>query len=295
MNIKLLSILVALNCTLATGLSSGEEFVSKQKEFIKGLYHQKKYFDCIAETRRLLAYRPDIKDADQYAYFINANYFLGGQYKTVIENLSKEKADNKLGVYSTILLSQSYLNLGHLDQSASALGGINYSLLDNSGAFELLTRKSVIYLKKSEYKKNLDEIDNYKKLFPEDKKIGSIARDISTYKELRSRSYAASVAMSALIPGSGQIYSGRYVDGLITIIAVLAAGYGSYHFYKNDERPLSYTLGFFAALFYTGNLYGAYNSAINYNKAVESGFQAEIMKKHIPAYQPAGPVNGILK
>ena len=106
--------------------SSNPEFVLKQKKFISELFENKMYFNCISETRRLIQYKKNIKNINDYYYFIASNYFLGKQYKSVIYNIiNNEKllSEKKFRV----LLSQAYLKLGHYKESIRALDEIQYN------------------------------------------------------------------------------------------------------------------------------------------------------------------------
>ncbi|MDY6969481.1 MAG: hypothetical protein SVR08_12625, partial [Spirochaetota bacterium] len=138
-------------------------FILKQKKFISELYMDEQYFDCISETRRLLYYYPDIAYYNEYLYFIDANYFLGKQYRTVINNLKGSDNYNDLKLPYYILLSRSYHNLGLYKDSIRALKQIDYRDLEYTQRFELFIRRIEIYIHNSKYKDALKEIKKSKK------------------------------------------------------------------------------------------------------------------------------------
>lgn len=76
-----------------------------------------------------------------------------------------------------------------------------------------------------------------------------------------------SVFMSAIIPGSGKIYSGFWKDGIISFVLITASAYQSYRgFDKNGISSVyGWVFGSLAAGFYIGNLYGSGKSANQHN------------------------------
>jgi putative component of membrane protein insertase Oxa1/YidC/SpoIIIJ protein YidD len=86
---------------------------------------------------------------------------------------------------------------------------------------------------------------------------------------IRGRSRTLGTIMSAVIPGSGQVYSGRTGDGIYSLITVATTGLVTYWFAANPEKDRTYIktslFGVLTALFYTGNVYGANIAARDYN------------------------------
>lgn len=64
------------------------------------------------------------------------------------------------------------------------------------------------------------------------------------------------VFLSALIPGSGKIYSGAWKDGLTSLLFVAANAWSSYRGFSMDKPGYGYTFAALSAGFYFGNLYG---------------------------------------
>jgi hypothetical protein len=75
--IILLSIVVC-NSSLS-GMENRSELLMKQKRFVRELYFERRYFDAIAETKRLIALDSGADAWKDYTFFIDVNYFLGGQ------------------------------------------------------------------------------------------------------------------------------------------------------------------------------------------------------------------------
>lgn len=74
-------------------------------------------------------------------------------------------------------------------------------------------------------------------------------------------------SMSALLPGSGQLYAGRPGDALAAFsINALLIG-GTVAAARNEEKTTAIALGFVSFGFWTGNVYGAANGARRHDRA----------------------------
>lgn len=83
----------------------------------------------------------------------------------------------------------------------------------------------------------------------------------------RRKSPAAAVALSALVPGLGKIYSHDWKDGLLSLLFVATNAWQSYRgFSKNGVSSVTgWIFGTLAAGFYSANLFGSWKSANLYN------------------------------
>ena len=89
-------------------------------------------------------------------------------------------------------------------------------------------------------------------------------------RDIRRRSRLASTLLSAIIPGAGQLYSGRAGDGAYSFLTVAGTGLVAWFFaaepaLRDRTRVKVSIFGALAALFYAGNVYGANVAARDYN------------------------------
>ncbi len=282
--------LLVISGTLLASESGRNDIVIKQKRFIGELYSAGRYFDCIAETRRLLNLKFDLENRDQFKYFIEGSYFLGGQFKTVIFNL-KTLEDNGERLPRLILLSQSYLRLRLYNESIEVLKEMDYHEVAENKRHGFFLRRVEVLLQDSRYEDALTEMAAAKGYLGNVFDIEEMRLDTQRYIENAEKSKWLSVSLSTLVPGAGQVYTGRYLDGAISFLSVLGTLFGAYHFHEKGDRPVSLTFAFFASLFYAGNIYGAYNSAERINCEQERNFRAKLLRKHIPNYSPMNYIN----
>ena len=131
-----------------------------------------------------------------------------------------------------------------------------------------------------------DEIKYLKSYYGDKFELNDFQRDIAKYRNKGFRSTALSIGLSMILPGAGQVYCGKYWQGVLTFLSVASTALGAYFSYINNYKDVSYTLIFFSAAFYIGNIYGAYNSARDKNENSHRSFNSRIRNKYMPGFNP---------
>lgn len=246
----------------AAQLSADDKTFRKQEiDFIKELFQKNRYFDCIAESRKLQKKnnKPGID------YFIYSNYYLAGQYASVILNYSPEYSSDEIRFPSTLLLSYSYFRKGFYNESYELLKNIDYDELPEKYIFTMFLRRVEPLLLAGEMEKIQKEISSSEIFLKDSYNFMKLREELQLYAKDSLKSPTCAAMMSALLPGLGQFYSGYPGEGLISLLAVSAAAGGGFYMKERGHNGLSCTLFFFSGLFYSGNIYGAYKSAESKN------------------------------
>jgi TM2 domain-containing membrane protein YozV len=115
-------------------------------------------------------------------------------------------------------------------------------------------------------------------------------------RNIRHRSRFASTLLSAIVPGAGQLYSGRAGDGAYSFLTVASTGLVTWWFAaepatRDRTRVKVSIFGVITALFYAGNVYGANVAARDYNLLQERRYvqRADSLFKLLslePDYRP---------
>ena len=265
--------------------ADGSKFVAQQKTFIRELFGQKRYFDVITETRRLMVFDPaGVKD---YSFFIDINYFLGGQYRSVIADITSGPAPADFR--NTILLSQAYLRLGMNERGLETVMRIPYAAVDARYRYPLMARKAEAFMACGLYRELAGEIRAAGEFVP-DGRVRVLGEEVGRYGRVPFKSVPLAVALSVVVPGAGQIYAGKWLQGVVSFIGIASLAGGAYLFHRQGSRDLSYVLIAFSSVMYIGNIYGAYNAAQKTNEDLERNFRNDVQKKCIPPYDPAEEV-----
>ena len=98
--------------------------------------------------------------------------------------------------------------------------------------------------------------------------------------DISRRSRALGTVLSAVLPGTGQVYSGRVADGVYSLLAVAGSGFLTWWFADDpasrDRTRIKVSIfGALTALFYAGNVYGANIAARDYNRLQERRYVAQ--------------------
>ena len=98
--------------------------------------------------------------------------------------------------------------------------------------------------------------------------------------ELKYLSPALGGIMSAVIPGSGKVYAGRFLDGLQAFTVVVAPAYNAYyHFVKNGTRSVQgWIWAAVASYFYLSDIYGSAKAVKEYNEMLK----LNLIERYVP-------------
>ena len=97
---------------------------------------------------------------------------------------------------------------------------------------------------------------------------------------LPTKSSALASTLSAVLPGSGQCYAGRCVDGISALLVNGAFGGLTAASFLNKENVLGSILAFIGSWFYFGNIYSARVAADKFNHLAKESLMADI-NQHI--------------
>jgi hypothetical protein len=88
---------------------------------------------------------------------------------------------------------------------------------------------------------------------------------------------ACAAVMSAIIPGSGKLYTRHWKDAIYSFLFVGATSWMAYYSYHNNGLTFSSVLlGTVAGSFYAANIYGSYKSADRYNQKLNDAYKKEV-------------------
>ena len=98
----------------------------------------------------------------------------------------------------------------------------------------------------------------------------AFSQEINQWQNLPSRPPFLAGTFSAMLPGLGQWYVGRFWDGMAALVVNGMFGYGIYRTWVNEYYVSFGILTFLASGFYGGNIYSAVNSAHKYNQNIKN-------------------------
>ncbi len=283
---KLFAALILSAAALMPSHAPGEapaDFERAQKMFIKELFLKGDYFQSIHETRRLLYYRERQGADSDYDFFILGNYYYGGQYKTIVHMLSKKTGSPDFR--ERLLLSHAYMKLGLFSAAFAGIKDLEYGGVAENFRLPLLLSRIDPLMHDFNYRKVIEEIQRAKPYIDEGK-YGELYSSLDRYRGLPYRNIPAAVTLSLALPGAGQVYAGKYLHGIISLLGVAATATAAWYYAGKGNRGLEYSFVFFSSLFYLGGIYGAYNSAGSFNRDLDMNFVKNFRERNVPEYRP---------
>lgn len=232
------------------------------KLFADFLFCENDYLRAIDEYEKYLV----AVDDDSIQFKIAIAYSSMNDCENAINKLGLIKKTSPFYEQSKIELLKS-LYLQNIDSVFYAVAEtlINSKSLYANNAYRLKNTALLLY------KTDLPEKESF--LIPfEDEEKKTLSNFYNLKKNPPYKSEALAGVLSAIIPGSGKIYTKDYGDG---ITAFLLTGLFTYLAYTNFEHDHPTRAWIFAALgagFYVGNIYGSVASAQIFNAKVNFEF-----------------------
>lgn len=235
-------------------------------DFAKYLYAEGDYLRAATEFERCLFYSKNLKleTSDSILFWIGMSHRKGGRYKESNRFFKKiSPVNTNLNLNTNLIISANYFNLEKYDSSLVFLD-YNHNESPNCDIqFKYKQLKIANYL----ILKQFDQANRY---------LSNISEfDSPIFKELLSKSKnskkkipVVAGALSAIVPGSGKVYTKRPLDGLYSFLIVGVTSWRAYEGYKSKglESIDFWIFGSMASYFYLGNIYGSAISAKIYNK-----------------------------
>ncbi|AFH49977.1 Hypothetical protein IALB_2274 [Ignavibacterium album JCM 16511] len=240
-----------------------QEFLSEQLKLADSLFTSEKYFDAITEYKRLLFF----DSTKQFSYY--ANFKIGLAYKEgnklsdairyfalaeMSANSSEQLFESKIYQVRTNILRRSTSRADKLLDELES---------DNRFSSNL---KEIKYWRgwNKIFSENWDEAY---KIFSEINETKLAELCLNTHNKLYSVDFAKYSSM--ILPGFGQIYTGEYLNGLLSLAWNIFSGYLTINAFSS-ERIFDgiITANFLWLRFYRGNFQNAEKFASEKNLSI---------------------------
>ena len=214
---------------------NSDEKLTLKIKIAKCYNYLKRYDSSIEVYKSIINESSDIVLSSELRYQIGLIYFEKQNYllseKYLIENTSQIQETDLLEK-NQLLISAIYILQ---NKSEEALSLLNNTPLVNSN--KLLQLNKII-----------NELDSNKKKNPH-----------------------LAGTLSALIPGTGKIYSNNIGDGVYSFLSIIGTGYIAYSEIQNrtTDSVKFLAFGILSGTFYLGNIYGSYLASHLYNEKMQ--------------------------
>ncbi len=271
-------------CVMA---AESESFSESMADGIRDLYSSGKFFQCADELKKGNYYYKLYPE--HWRYLCGCCYFREGLY----ERAADAGVHSDFYPYGMILASSAFFHRGDYDKSYEAALSVSYDGRMAAEQYDILTARLRPLLFMDDVQGAMKELGLYRS-FSGDERAAALEVCIRHRLEVPVKSPSTAMIMSAVVPGSGQLWCGRFSDAFISLAGVCAAAVSGMLLWNRGEHSFSFGAFFAAGLIYCGNIYSAGNSADFYNRRVREKFRQEL-DSVMPEKDPAEAVDGFIK
>jgi hypothetical protein len=254
--------------------------------FADALFNDGDYFRAITEYKRFLFLYPTEARAGRVHLQVGRSYQRGQQWddaRQTFERIAQQHPDAAIRAEAAYLIGETSFQQGRNAQAIADLRPVaeRYGQTPVGERARYLLGWSYLRARQwPEASQAFEAVDTTSPLFPSSRALAEAARE---GEQLPRKSPALAGLMSAVIPGTGHFYTGRWRDGAIALLlngAFLAAGIEAV---SAGNEAAAGVLLFFEAAWYSGTIYGAVNAAYKYNRDVEDRWLQGLERQHGPA------------
>jgi tetratricopeptide (TPR) repeat protein len=259
----------------SSGVQTGTEhvdLVELEERYADELYREGSYARAALQYRRLYSFFPDNPHAPLYLFRAGISQMKCRTWLDAVatfERFLDEHGNDSLVDQVLVNLARCNAELGESQEArrlyhslisthpASSYADDCYIMVGVSLAFEKRWREAGAHL------------ENMSTVFPESSllSLSEYLADLSFQgNDLPERSPLFAALLSGMIPGSGQIYSGRFWDGVSSFLINALLGYANYRMWEDDDLTGTCFFGWLGATFYLGNIYGGFQAAKYYSR-----------------------------
>ena len=254
-------------------------------DFADSLFQEGDYLNAAHEYQRFLFLHPHAPRIDFVAFRVAASYQNAGKlenairaYQFLIDTYPKsvliERAKNNIA-QCHVLSGDSELGLASLER-----------FLSEHKASSLAPRVQftigMLLMDKGEWAQASRAWNAVHSTYPESsfaKVSERLARKIKDADTLPRRSPTIAGVLSALVPGSGQVYSGRMTDGLYTFVGMVVLGSASFYYADQERYEVAIPVGLLSLFFYGNGIYQSMQSARIFNAQREVQFRSQLRQE----------------
>jgi TM2 domain-containing membrane protein YozV len=237
--------------------------------FARYLYCSGDYFRASSEFQRLIGLNQNIANEDTINFLLGKSFQKLESFEKSNEYFSKfyKSKSPLMGIAIREYIKNQFLQKNYFYFYNIFSDPENYEWLDYFYTLKLAVK--LRELNNSEIEKDLEQIKDVSSLL-------FIAEYISKMRLLKKKNPVIAGVLSAVIPGSGKIYTGKYSDGVISLLLIGLFGYLAYDNFAANHNFRGWLFAGLSSFFYAGNIYGSIISANIFNHMQKVEFRNEL-------------------
>ncbi|MXV72901.1 tetratricopeptide repeat protein [Candidatus Poribacteria bacterium] len=275
-----------VSCTLYFLLFSTVPLsTAAESAFADSLFQQGDYLNAAHEYKRLLFLHPDTPQSDFIAFRVAASYQNAGKLKNAIpayQLLIDTYPESSLVARCKNNIAQCHILLGNSKHGLSSLKQFLAEHAESDLAPRAHFTIGMVHIDKREWIQARQVWSDVSLTYPESpfaEVSNRLARQVKDAENLPRRSPTLAGVLSAFVPGSGQIYTGRTVDGLYAFVSVAVLGGASFYYADQGRYKVAVPVGILGAFFYGNSIYQGIQTARTFNGEYEKLFRNKLQQE----------------
>jgi TM2 domain-containing membrane protein YozV len=270
---RLLVLCAVLGC-VSVGPRAGAEPTGEEGRlsgFADELLRRGDHYRAITEYERFLYLYPEHPDVPTVRTRIAAAYYRGAQWDEASQrflSIQEQYADQEAGRLAGLYLAAIALKQHDYGRALDALEAFERAYPDDPRRGDTATQRVLANLR-------WQRPNDGRAVFQEEAWTNGPAalrislENVEEWKALPRKSPVLAGALSAALPGAGQVYVGRWGDAALAFVLNGLFFWGTYEAFANDEDVAGSLLLAMDATWYLGSIYNAVNGAQKANRLRE--------------------------
>lgn len=228
------------------------------------------YYRAITEYKKMIFLFPDAERLPEALYKIGMAYYQGKDYKSAVNSFAKVRKTYAASYFSSAAFYEglSYGKLGRHDDAALAFERSRLFDESHPNAANAQLGLCLKSLEVSDVAGCRQQLERFVENYPQDERVPGVQESftlLDAYEAQPKKSPSLAGTMSAIIPGSGQMYAENYKDGLMAFVVNGLFIAGTIAALDDENYALAAIVGGVGFPFYAGNIYGAANATHKWN------------------------------
>jgi TM2 domain-containing membrane protein YozV len=243
--------------------------------FADQLLREGEYFRAITEYQRFLTAYPRDPRRSMAHFRIGQAFYFGQSYadaRRIFQEVAEDYPDTPHGKQAWLWQGETLLRQAEYPHAARVYTSFIARFPEDTHTPFAQYQRGWTFLYRRQWNTAAavwQTIPSTSSLYPAARQLAIEARSGTT---LPHKSPVLAGVLSGLLPGSGQLYNGRFGDAVLSFLLNSLFIVGTVQAAHQGEPAIADVLGFFAAAWYTGNVYSAVNGAHKHNRN-----QAEVL------------------
>ncbi|MBW2185835.1 MAG: tetratricopeptide repeat protein [Deltaproteobacteria bacterium] len=272
----ILFLLLPILSPVTTSFAHSERTRHSELSFADSLYQEGDYYRAVTEYKRFLHYQPNHPEAPR-AQLNMARCFLHGEQwhsgEKTLTTLIQQYPHSPESDYAAVLYAETAYKQHNFSRTLERLSDLNTS----QKVPQLLSHQTDLRLWSLASLGEYDQLIHDEQQFPDHSLLSN--DDFLQLNQLPLKSPKLAGVLSAIIPGSGQLYAGRYREAGMSLLLNAAFLGGGIQSIKTGNHVVGGILLFFEAGWYGGNIYNAMNSVHKYNRDLQQSALSQLIEQ----------------